>query len=197
MSKDNNLIIYIDDVNKHYLSKITFLALFRSRSIGYRCAADLFCDAFRAYRDDIADETLRLIEVGNVSRHIINTYEITSIEDLKFLARHPKLIVGKIDSPSRNFRTKIFNFVDFDEANSEYKKAAYDYLNKMRPVKRAQQIDRIIEQFLILTNNNYYNEQASVRIMKNVASIADVDENGVISEEAQSILKTIVGAANM
>ena len=192
------LDIYLDDVNREYLNKLTFLSLFKSRSLGYRCAADLFSEAYRNYDSDICQETLATLQTWLVCNYIIDRYEIAYREDLVYLIRHPSLIPNKMDPNQKTVRKKVLQFLDLEKEENAFKRDAYNYLDKMRPVKRAAQIDKILEQFLILTENEYYITQAAARLMNDIVKTTKFDETGNVIGINKNLIDTIwrVGSAH-
>ena len=185
------LDIYLDDVNREYLNKLTFLALFKCRSLGFRCAADFFCEAFFTYDESVSRDFLSSLLFGYVCNHIVKKYEISYKEDLIYLLRHPSLMPIKIDPQQKPVRKKVLNFLDLDEQENDNKKEAYNYLERIRPVKRAAEIDRILEQYLIKTKNKYYIDQASARLLKSITENADYDEDGRLIGPAKEVVDTV------
>lgn len=183
------LDIYLDDVNREYLNKLTFLALFKSRSMGFRCAADLFSEAFSSYDDSLASEFLYTLLTGYVSKYIITEYDLSYKEDLIYLLRHPSMMTIKLDPRQKNVRKKVLYFDDIE--NNAHKKAAFEYLKGMRPVKRASQIDRILEQYLITSKNEYYIGQAAARLLTDIIEKADFDDEGRLQGSVNEIVDII------
>lgn len=185
------LDIYLDDVNREYLNKLTFLTLFKSRSLGYRCAADMVCEAFRDYSENILEETLIVLETCQVCKFIVSYFEISYKEDLLYLVRHPSKMEIKMDPPQKQVRKKILNFFDLDAADCAYKKEAYEYFSSLRPIKRAPQIDKMLKQYLIITKNEYFIHQAAARLVNNLLRIAEFDKNGNVQGEAKELVNAI------
>lgn len=188
---DYVLEVYLDDVNRDYLNKLTFLTLFKSRSLGYRCAADMFCEAYREYRENISEESIKTLLTYHTSKYITSNYDVEYKDDLVYLIRHPSALRYKEDPKQKPVRKKVLRFFEVEEKGNEYKREAFDYLEKMRPVKRAAQVDRILEQYLTLNCNEYYVAQAAARIIDDLVDKAEFDDEGKILSPAKEIVETI------
>lgn len=185
------LDVYLDDVNKEYLNKLSFLTLFKSRSLGYRCAADMFSEAFQDFSEDISEESMKALLAFHTCRYIAENYEIQFKEDLLYLIRHPSLLKNKVDPCQKPVRKKVLRFFDIEKPGNEHKKAAYDFLDKLRPVKRASFIDVVMDQFLIRSGNTYYVSQASARMIDDLVNKSQFDEEGNILSPCKEIVETI------
>ena len=193
--KEEALDIYIDRINNDYLSELSFITLFRSRSLGFRSSADLFCEAYKEFNPRIVEEALHAIELSNVSRYLRDHCQIFSREDICYVVRHPSLIDLKADCGQKAVRKKVFRFTNIDEPGNNYKKEAFLFLNNMRPIMRAYHIDKIVKQYLILTGNAFYVRQATARLFDSIIKNVDFDEEGRIIGVSKVIIDTIWNAA--
>ena len=183
--------VYLDDVNKEYLNKLSFLTLFRSRSLGFRCSADMFSEAFREHSDSISDATLSALLTCHIARHISKSYDIEFKDDLIYLLRHPSLLNYKLDPNQKQVRKKVLRFYDINASGNEHKKEAFEFLDNMRPVKRAAYVDRIVDQYLILNCHSYYVSQAAARILDDLVKKSKFDSEGQILSPAKELVETI------
>lgn len=189
--KTENLDIYLDDINKEYLNKLSFCALFKCRALGYKSAADFFSLAYESYNENISQNIADLMRNMRICKYIISRFEISYREDLSYLIRHPSLIPNEMDPPQSIVRKKVFLFQDIDKPGCESKKRAYDYLNGLRPRMRAAAVDRIIDQYLTMNGDEYYIKQGSLRLINDLVKIATFDENGNITGLAKEIVEDI------
>ena len=185
------LDIYLDDLNKEYLSKVSFSALFRSRSLGYKSAAELFVAAYSSYNDKMSSSLVDYMRTYLVSKYIIKKFDIQYRDDIVYIIRHPSLLPDDIDDPHSIVRKKVFIFKNYNDPDSTDETKAYEFLNSLRPRQRASAVDRIIDQFMVTTKNEYYIKQAAIRLMKDLVELADIDKTGEVSGPAGELIDII------
>lgn len=183
--------VYIDKINRFLLETLTIIVLGKSRSMGYRASSELFCEAFRSYDPDFPVEALGVIAAANMASHIRKKWNVKHKEDFLFLLRHPELVgVSKV-LYKRPRRKIVLRFYDLELPGNEYKVEAYNYLKEMRPVARGTAINKVLSQYLILTGNEIYTEQAIVRISEGFLASAEYNAHGELVGRYKEIVDTL------
>lgn len=186
-----NLDIYLDDINKEYLSKLSFAVLFRCRRLGYRNAADFFAVAYSSYNAAVTPAIVEHMRNVQVCRYIVTKFDIKYRDDLVYLIRHPSLIKEEPEPARKIVRKKVLIFQDLEAPDRAREKRAFDYLNGLLPRMRAAELDKIIDQYMVLTRNEYYINQASLRLITDLVSLAEIDEKGYVNGLASEIIDSI------
>lgn len=191
--ENRNLDIYLEDINRDYLNKLSFSALFKCRQMGYKSSAEFISVAYASFNETFSSEIIECMRYLQACKYIASEFQITYKSDLAYLLRHPGLIPKDIDPPHKIVRKKVLLFqdIDMDSADKTYIRLTYYYLSSLKPRMRASEIDRIVDQYLTLTKNSYYIRQAALRLLTEMSQIAEFNDEGSVIGPAADLIDDV------
>jgi len=163
---------------------LPLLCLEKSRRLGFTSSADFFQTAYAAYNPDLSDMYLSAKASKAICSYIIKTYEINVRDDLYYLMRHPK--TDDIDLlPAISKKVLIFT-LDSDEARNAAKA-----LEEIVPRARAAFIEKVIGQYMTVTENNYFVKQSAERMVEYISKLPPKGSESKVTKEMEDAANLI------
>lgn len=170
---------------------IPYLAMGNARKLGFSSSADMFSRAYQNYDENMPSNVLAIHNASKTCVAFIKKYKIGFRDDILYILRHPVLEnLNLIDHDmSANRKRRIFNFdPDTDDPNQI---KACEYLHNLKPRERTGAASRIIEQYLIMSGNEYYFDQSAMRLYYYLTQISEFDDIGKANEETSRLTDLI------
>ena len=166
-----------------YADSIPYLAMGNARRLGFSSSADMFTQAFKAYDEEMPSNVLAFHSACNTSVKFLEKFKIRFKNDIFYVLRHPEKETLRLieEDADASRRRRIFNFDP--DTNDPDQISACSYLQGLKPRERTGAAARIIEQYLIMSNNDYYFEQSAMRLFQYLCKNAEFDATGNAQEE--------------
>lgn len=166
-----------------YKYDVALLCLNRRRGYMHMPCADLIAIAYDEFDQTYPENFLMLDAENRACRFFVENYNITFREDIIYLINHPEYVKEPDRNPEVTYKKIRFNIADKLQAN------AYEWLNEFKPRERIDEALKVVRQYLIKSQDEYFIEQMALQKIMNLREMNRTSE--VLLDDTKHVVDVI------